>query len=275
MKSPIRTLVLIAVIILLFVVIYATFLLKVSNEGEVFSIQDAGMFGDSFGILTSLFSGLAFAGIIVTVWMQHHELSLQRNELELTRQEFADTRREMELQHATAKQQNFENTFFQMLRLHNSILESIDLTKRTSNTVASITGRDCFETFYFQLRKSYNSEKKHNAEDSEIKIIELAYERFWSVFQKELGHYFRYLYNIFRFIKYHDFIDQKFYSNIVRAQLSDQELLILFYNCLCKHGVEKFKPIVEDYQLFDNLPRNLLFDEDHANLYREAAFSGD
>ena len=46
-----------------------------------------GAFGDSFGAINSLFSGLAFAGIIYTIALQRKELELQREELKLTREE--------------------------------------------------------------------------------------------------------------------------------------------------------------------------------------------
>ena len=42
----------------------------------------SGTFGDSFGVLNTLFSGLAFAGIIVTVKMQNDERREQRKELQ-------------------------------------------------------------------------------------------------------------------------------------------------------------------------------------------------
>jgi hypothetical protein len=46
-----------------------------------------GQFGDKFGAINSLFSGLAFAGIIFTIFLQKRELSLQRQELKDTREE--------------------------------------------------------------------------------------------------------------------------------------------------------------------------------------------
>lgn len=46
-----------------------------------------GQFGDMFGIVNSLFSGLAFSGLIYTIFLQQQELSLQREELQLTRVE--------------------------------------------------------------------------------------------------------------------------------------------------------------------------------------------
>ncbi len=44
-------------------------------------IRDSGAFGDSFGALNSLFSGLALLGVLYTVILQKRELSLQREEL--------------------------------------------------------------------------------------------------------------------------------------------------------------------------------------------------
>lgn len=44
-------------------------------------------FGDMFGVISALFSGLAFLGVIYTVWLQSEELKLQRLELAQTRVE--------------------------------------------------------------------------------------------------------------------------------------------------------------------------------------------
>jgi hypothetical protein len=50
-----------------------------------------GQFGDLFGAVNALFSGLAFAGLIYTALLQREELSLQRKELILTRDELRRT----------------------------------------------------------------------------------------------------------------------------------------------------------------------------------------
>jgi hypothetical protein len=46
-----------------------------------------GQFGDQFGAVNSLFSGLAFAGLVYAILLQRGELRLQRRELEQTRRE--------------------------------------------------------------------------------------------------------------------------------------------------------------------------------------------
>lgn len=68
------------------VVVFYTYL-KFQDETRIDNYF--GTFGDSFGVLTCLFSGLAFAGMIITLLMQREELSLQREELELTRGEIS------------------------------------------------------------------------------------------------------------------------------------------------------------------------------------------
>ena len=216
-------------------------------------------------MLSALFSGLAFAGIVFTILLQRDELELQRKELRLTREE-------MQNQHVTARKQNFENTFFQMLRLHNEIVDSIDLSRTRRQGTITTSGRDCFVTFVDRLGASYKSRKKQlgNEHDERDVLVE-AYEVFWRHHQTELGHYFRYLYTIFKFIKNSDVQDQRHYSNIVRAQLADQELVILFYNCIAENGA-KFKPLVESFALFDNLSIAWLLDSSHKNYYSSGAY---
>ncbi len=51
--------------------------------------QDAGGFGDMFGAVNALFSGLAFWGVIYAILLQREELKLQREELSMTRKEIA------------------------------------------------------------------------------------------------------------------------------------------------------------------------------------------
>jgi len=51
------------------------------------SPETRGQFGDSYGALNTLFSGLAFAGVVIAILLQRNELKLQREELRLTREE--------------------------------------------------------------------------------------------------------------------------------------------------------------------------------------------
>jgi len=55
------------------------------------AMDQSGQFGDLFGTINALYSGLAFAGIIAAILLQRQELQLQREELVSTRQELQRT----------------------------------------------------------------------------------------------------------------------------------------------------------------------------------------
>ena len=57
-------------------------------------LSERGLFSDSFGVLTALFSGSAFLAMTYTINLQMKELRLQREELMLTRQELAAAKEE-------------------------------------------------------------------------------------------------------------------------------------------------------------------------------------
>ncbi|NLU37727.1 MAG: hypothetical protein GXX78_02405 [Bacteroidales bacterium] len=90
--------------------------------------------------------------------------------------------------------------------------------------------------------------------------------------ESRLGHYFRTLYNIIKYIDTTNGIDRQFYVNIVRSQLCVDELIILFYNCLSCFGNEKFKPLVEKYGILEGLSDVYLLKPSHKALYNNTAF---
>ncbi|MEA3495336.1 MAG: hypothetical protein U9R42_04805 [Bacteroidota bacterium] len=61
----------------------------------------SGTYGDTFGALNAVFSGLALAGVIVTILIQRTELKNQRVELSLQRNEMKETRKEFLLNRTT------------------------------------------------------------------------------------------------------------------------------------------------------------------------------
>ncbi len=242
------------------VIIYAGVIIYLTWPITKFTVNSSGVFGDSFGLLTSLFSGLAFSGLIITILLQREDLKLQKDEL-------SETRKEM-------KFQNFETTFFQMLRLHNEIVDAISIREPIADNRVIESGRACFKHFTAQFKDYYNDKKTDNSLLAEQELIIVAYTDFWESNQQDLDHYFRYLYRIFKYVN-DSFVDneqKKLYTSIARAQLSDLEMVLLLYNCLSIYGSDKFKPLAERYCLFDNLPQNLLITSEHISLFEPSAF---
>ncbi|MBK1612911.1 hypothetical protein CKO44_05430 [Rubrivivax gelatinosus] len=209
------------------------------------SSSGKGEFGDAFGAFTSLFSALGFGGVLFTLWLQRRG----------------------------ALSQSFETTVFSLLNAHGNIIQDLDVQKLDGSIRRK--GRDCFR-YYFKrcLKKYYDEEVLTNPTVLESEIIKLAFMRMYSEHRHNLGHYFRFIYNIFRYIHESsiEYEEKLRYCRIVRSQLSDYELLLLFYNGLNTYGNEKFKPLIEDYAIFNNLPLDLLLNAVHKSYYASTAY---
>lgn len=241
---------------------------------------------------------VAFLGQKQQLLNQQLEIMFSQLEVKYTRLELAGQKLEMKEQNKTLKLQKFENTFFNLLTLHHQIVDGIDeieaketskgsrdlLQERSSfvghidrsnnRTVEHITikGRDVF-------RNSYKSLIRRIKQKPEIDFLD-HYNATYRVYQTDFGHYFRNLYRIIKFIDETLFEESEIenhnlkyqYTSMVRAQLSDYELLWLFYNCLSINGEEKFKPYIEKYSLFKNLPMEKVHDQELVKKYDGKAY---
>ncbi len=261
-----------------------------------------GTFGDSFGAVNALFSGLAFGGVIYTIILQSRELRLQREELRETRQEF-------KIQNNTLKLQQFENTFFNLLKTHHDIVNSMswnalhhrDLINNFENELRSkvaanegvFNGREVFNVTYELLKDiKFEGIQKHSWEGDYMACYELV--------RTNYGHYYRNLYRLIKFVDENDLIPlsqdirtsvahpqhqqelqylkhlSKYkYTCIIRSQLSDYELKWLFYNGLSELG-KKFKGYIERYSLLKNLDNTDLHDSSwtsNENYYDSSAYN--
>lgn len=249
--------------------------------------DDPNNIGDSFGAINSLFSGLALAGIILTILMQKQELEYQRKELVMTREEMVRTRKEFETQNSTLSKQQFENTFFQMINLLTTITEQ---SKYVRNQYTS-TGRDAFKSMLNQYNEIIASHiRSENNRIGSMEIMEnpnleftsdninkrlsvQIYSTLFNYHKNTLSHYFRTLYHIVKLIDSTEGIDQRFYISVLRSQLSNPEQILLFYNCLHSNGLRFFKPLIEKHCLLKNIDFSMLANENLKLEYAEGAFS--
>jgi hypothetical protein len=251
-------------------------------------LSNSGLLGDTAGAINALFSALAFAGTIYIIILQKKELLLQHEELEQTREELKKQREEFKEQNETLRRQRFENTFFQMLGLQQKIVESLkyqheyreefgkDNNGRTirRKIKKEETGRDVFYFLFEEEDFEIDEDGYDNLRDAiNRKGIEFYNKvKYLSCFD----HYFRHLYRIIKFIDETQLIEQKEkcqYTNMVRATLSEYELLCLFYNCLSQYGYDKFKPLVEKYTLLKNIRFELLVKQEDRVLYLPHAYN--
>lgn len=145
MKIQVTKRLIIWIAIIVFVLWSLTFLLFWLYNGSNDSAIERGTFGDMFGAVNALFSGLAFAGLIITLIMQHEELKLQRQELQQTNAELERQKKEFEEQNRTLKVQRFENTLFNMLSQQQEITDN--LYYKSDDDVEDAEGRVTFNFF--------------------------------------------------------------------------------------------------------------------------------
>ena len=101
---------------------------------------DRGTFGDLFGVVNALFSGLAFAGIIYTILLQRTELKLQRQELKETR---------LELKRSADSQEKTSKAFNEQIV--------------TMNQTAKINGISSIVSFYNSQAEMKSSKGESNS----------------------------------------------------------------------------------------------------------------
>jgi uncharacterized membrane protein len=216
-----------------------------------------GTFGDYFGgVLNPILSFLALIALLLTIVLQSRELRLSREELEKS----TDA---LEKQSETLKIQNFESTFFHMIRLHNDIVHDIDL-KNADGTTS--TGRDCFKTFYNRFKRKYR-DLSDSQRISQSGPIEVAYEEFLSSTQSDVDHYFSNLYTIILYVNNSTILDKMKYTDIIRSQLSSYEILLLFYYALTTYSEASLKILIERYEFLEKINVDLLLNPKEEYLY--------
>lgn len=218
-----------------------------------------GVVASLWSLAGLLFIYIAFLGQREQIINQQLELRFSRYEMKSTRLEMLGQVEQMKKQHELMGHQRFENTFFQLIRQQQEIINGIDIGE-------SSTGRDCFKIFYRRLQSQHPQSR-------ELDSVNKSYLRFIKDRNNDadLGHYFRHLYHIVKFVDANS-NNPKTYTNFIRAQLSSYELLMLFYNCISEYGRDKFKPLIEKYSLLKNMPKDSVFNTDHLNFYKDKAY---
>lgn len=238
---------------------------KYRQEGGA-NLTDLGNLGSYLqGTVASFWSLAGVFLILVAFLVQKQQLQCQQEELELTRGDAEEQRKHLQAQNRSVQRQIFENSFFQLLALHNEIVS--ELRQRHVGPGGHFeyesVGRKCFQKWYEEFKKIVVPGEKKDDEER--------YLRLYADHQGELGHYFRNLYHVIKFVKNSEVDDKRRYASLVRSTMSQYEQVLLFYNCLSPQGA-KFKPMVEEFGLLENLDRRLLLSEEDAQRYDARAY---
>jgi hypothetical protein len=235
---------------------------------------DPGAFGDSFGAINALFSGLAFSGIIYTILLQRKELSLQRKEMKDTRDVLIDQKKQLEIQNKTAKLQQFETTFFNLINYHNVISKDLKSYDGKANYFTNL--------FYDFSTRVYDHGKESGLKNMPGSIIDWLHEgtiispeniiKLYDDFDKKYGSltttYYMGLFQALKLVAMENLPNPKIYTNILRAKLNQYELLLIFYNCLHSNGKQDFYPLIDQFDFLKHIDKNLIANKSMINHYK-------
>lgn len=224
--------------------------------------DERGQFGDMFGAVNALFSGLAFAGLIITLILQRRELELQRDELVQTRNEFVE-------QNKTMKRQRFENTFFNLMTMLQHITDNLDYVCPDGADMFEAKGREVFKKFY---REKDNFDGTHGIKGY-LSNKDLGMLTQYPDFEF-FNHYFHFFDGIVSYIDGSDLLENEEryqYTVMLRNTLSDNERYLVFYYYAACGGWHK--QMAEEYALFYDVVPNGLAKQEHYDLFEAQAYN--
>lgn len=254
-----------------------------------------GQFGDQFGAVNALFSGCAFAGIIFTILLQRSDLIETREAM--SHERFDSTFFQLLNLHMsiTEKIETLGGSGKEAFVSFHGVLKSKDvdfyaftaLSKLSRDNIrqiidSKIVNKDLYsqlidadvnniQTALGRGVKSLENFLDNNLAMHEGKIV-AAYSAAAEATIDDFAHYFRNLYNILKFIDEaaHISDDERCrYAKFIRSQLSEAELIVLFYNSIAEIklpgreklelGFPKMSKLLVKYDVLHNMnPRSLI-----------------
>ncbi|ROO12126.1 hypothetical protein BK673_06165 [Pseudomonas fluorescens] len=207
------------------IVLYSVALVLLTWPIDEISISKSGTFGDSFGVLNALFTGLGFAGLLITIF-------LQREDLRLTRSELSETRKEIKFQSVTFQQQQFEDSFYRVLALYKDNLSKLSIRK-DGLSEGAVQGVDALSYLIYKFEGAWskcNLSDFPESEDEKDEYIYTLYKVCRSIFVRQ-SRYVETLNALLVMIDEDCFSLERreCYWRILASQLTVYEVKYLFY----------------------------------------------
>lgn len=257
------------------------------------STENYGTFGDSYGALNTLFSGLAFAILIITLFLQRKELQLQREEVAESNT-IASKQSEISSQQAhlifqqirESQKQNFYNLFLKFIDEKNLKKSNFMIRDRRQGGI-NLYGNDVFKQFGINfignLDKSFfpNPPKEDGSYYTEsedfIERLRESYERSCVSFgvNFEEFYYFEYMEFILSYIKQNqDLIQINHVIRIFLSYFTFHETICMA--CIALINMPNLKLYINELGLLRNINPDLLTTDQMDTLkllFNESAFN--
>jgi hypothetical protein len=167
------------------------------------------------------------------------------------------------------KRQRFENTFFNLMTLHQHITDNLDYECPDGADMFEAKGRDIFKKFY---REKDNFDGTHGIKGY-LKQKDVSQLPKYADFEF-FNHYFHFFDGIVSYIDGSDLLENEEryqYTVMLRNTLSDNERYMMFYYYAACGGWHK--QMAEEYALFYDIdPKELVKEEDYG-LFEAGAYN--
>ena len=188
----------------------------------------------------------------------------------------------------------FEGTFFNMI----SMLYNVRTEADRQIAYSKKDEKANLKSFYISLKKKYeekiksdpdfahamNDMEKENVLSTEIQTALYDLGDFYDKYVQEqkcnAGFYFRFVHNLVTFVILHwkgSPNDIHMYLNFIQAQMSDEELALVFYDSISNKGLDKnrrytFKNNLDEYSFLENIPESILLRRCHYKIFPKTIF---
>jgi hypothetical protein len=188
------------------------------------------VFGESFGIINTIFSGLAFAGLILTIHLQRHELAESKE---------------------TFRKERFEDSFYRLLDYYRQNLNDIKIIDHRTGTT-----HDGVAALSFLIKKLHTAMQRYShfldtgaEDDKKVYYLKLFLEA-----QRILGRQTRYLGTLECLLEQ---IETELptlearapYWRILMSQLTIFEVKYMFYSCLVAPENDNLRNLIHRSEL--------------------------
>lgn len=166
----------------------------------------------------------------------------QIDEFKAQREELETTRKIYEQQTKTMKNQQFDSNFYSLLNVYITIKKNLE-----SNS-------DYFDEMFNQIIKDIDFEEGELLSDFHTKIIN-KYENIFLNNRNHLSQYFKTIYRLLKMIDDCEHLndeEKNFYAKILRSQITNSELLVLYYNYHSSFG-KKVQSLILKYDFLKHL----------------------
>lgn len=221
-----------------------------------------GQLGDfTGGFLNPIVAFAALLGLSYTIVLQRKQMKKAEKDFkvqsEAQNEQLRHAAEAFQSQKLAQEKQAFESTFFQLLAIFSGVARDEGIKGEINQNSSNLHKNTHIHDLMKEVNPCHDFLERNIDKYNKEKLIEydILYIAYYEKYEFILGHYFRVLFNIIKFIDRSTLIfdEKKFYTNLVRSQLSQLELSLLFYNGLSKHGREKFLPLIHEYSLLKHL----------------------